>query len=266
MWRKHSALVKGKLLVYWTHGSLQLPKLLLLAPGGHDGTFYRNFAGALGSDYCLVAPDYPGRGGSDEQRFNSIKSLSKTLALWLEQLGWEDLTLLGISFGGAVANELARIQEKRINRIILIATGEFSRPALRPLINMLFMPALVSAKVQRLYHRYIVTHWPVFNKNYPVRLPTLLKQGRAILSYKLPKKALMMPAVIIMLKDDPLVTRGSLRKLQHLYPNHIYTLLPVPHELPLKDEQYKLFFKVVSKYTETTKARLTLGSREVEYL
>ena len=72
----------------------------------------------------VIAFDMPGVGGSPlplvPYRFNTIAWLAGKL---LQQLGHEDADIMGISWGGAVAQQFARSLPKRCHRLILCATA-----------------------------------------------------------------------------------------------------------------------------------------------
>jgi pimeloyl-ACP methyl ester carboxylesterase len=69
----------------------------------------------------VIAPSMPGFGGSDRPRdFERVYDVLNTLAAFLETLGHRKATLVGSSFGGWMAAELAVRSCDRIARLVLV--------------------------------------------------------------------------------------------------------------------------------------------------
>jgi poly(3-hydroxyalkanoate) depolymerase len=67
--------------------------------------------------------DVPGVGGSKRRRFPyRMKSLARLAHRMLDQLGYSQVDVLGLSWGGAVAQQFARTFANRCRRLILAAT------------------------------------------------------------------------------------------------------------------------------------------------
>ena len=71
-----------------------------------------------------VAFDVPGTGGSPVSWFpTAIPGLARVVGALLDDLGIERTDVLGYSFGGAVAQEVARMQPARVGALVLAATN-----------------------------------------------------------------------------------------------------------------------------------------------
>jgi poly(3-hydroxyalkanoate) depolymerase len=71
-----------------------------------------------------ITVDAPGTGGSTGYRCpRRMSGLARTLVRMLDELGYEDVDLLGVSFGGALAQQLAHQAPGRVRRLVLAATG-----------------------------------------------------------------------------------------------------------------------------------------------
>ena len=121
---------------------------LLLIPGiGAHLEMWAPFVGPAG-DRELIAFDPPGAGLSERPRLPlSMRRLARVVADLLDALELERVDVLGYSFGGGLAQELARRAPGRVRRLVLCATG----PGLggsppRPLA------ALMLATPARYYH------------------------------------------------------------------------------------------------------------------
>ena len=122
------------------------PLLLITGIGAHL-EMWAPFVGFAG-DRELIAFDPPGAGLSQRPRLPlSMRGLAGVVTDLLDALELERVDVLGYSFGGALAQELARRAPDRVRRLVLCATG----PGLggsppRPLA------ALMLATPARYYH------------------------------------------------------------------------------------------------------------------
>jgi poly(3-hydroxyalkanoate) depolymerase len=89
----------------------------------------------------LIAFDAPGTGGSDRPRLPlRMSGLARIIERLLDALGHDLVDVLGVSFGGALAQELALRHSERVRRLILCATssGMIAVPP-KPLPALLLM-------------------------------------------------------------------------------------------------------------------------------
>jgi poly(3-hydroxyalkanoate) depolymerase len=74
--------------------------------------------------YQVISYDLPGAGGSPPsfppKRMGGLAKLSLQM---LDELGYDSIDVLGVSFGGIVAQEIARHGRTRVRRLVLCATG-----------------------------------------------------------------------------------------------------------------------------------------------
>lgn len=71
-----------------------------------------------------LAFDAPGMGESTPYRLpHRMPGLARTIEQMLDALGYTQVDVLGVSFGGALAQQLARQAPARVRRLILAATG-----------------------------------------------------------------------------------------------------------------------------------------------
>jgi len=95
---------------------------LLLLHGGHGSwTHWIANIPVLACDFRVIAPDLPGFGASfDPAPAYGMAGYVATVSRLLDALGIARATLVGFSFGGAVAAEAARAEPRRVARLAMV--------------------------------------------------------------------------------------------------------------------------------------------------
>lgn len=71
-----------------------------------------------------IAADAPGTGKSTRyERPRRMSGIARTFELMLDALGYDQVDVLGVSFGGALAQQLTHQVPARVRRLVLAATG-----------------------------------------------------------------------------------------------------------------------------------------------
>ncbi|MDC0662688.1 poly(3-hydroxyalkanoate) depolymerase [Marinobacter sp. SS21] len=79
---------------------------------------------ALDERLEVVRFDVPGVGGSPARLFPyRLPSLARLVVRLLDELGYDRVTVMGISWGGTLAQQLAHLSADRVNGLILAATS-----------------------------------------------------------------------------------------------------------------------------------------------
>ena len=94
-------------------------------------------------DFQTIAFDAPGMGESDTPRWPlSIRSLARVALGVIDRLGLSKVDVIGVSYGGAIAQELAFRYPDRVRRLVLAATsyGVGSVPGRARALGMLLTP------------------------------------------------------------------------------------------------------------------------------
>src|SRR5688500_16585033 len=101
------------------------PPLLFISGTGGDLRVQPNvFASPLARNFDLVAYDQRGLGRTDKPDVPySMAQYADDAAALLDHLGWADALVLGVSFGGMVAQELALRHARRVKRLVLACTS-----------------------------------------------------------------------------------------------------------------------------------------------
>ena len=130
-----SPLTGGRFLPVGGHGAFVLergvgfPVLLVHGMGASHHTWRRNLD-ALASGFHVVAPDLPGYGLSQPGSgfAYTVTEYSDYLAAAMTALGIERAHVVAHSFGGAVAENLARTAPDRVARMVLIGSSDLEHP------------------------------------------------------------------------------------------------------------------------------------------
>jgi len=99
--------------------------LLVLTGIGASLELSAPFERALNSHRVqTLALDAPGAGESSQyQRPRRMPGLARTVERTLEALGYDQVDVLGVSFGGVLAQQLAHQAPQRVRRVVLAATA-----------------------------------------------------------------------------------------------------------------------------------------------
>lgn len=94
---------------------------LLFLHGGDYVAQNRPFLDLLSARFRVVAPRHPGFGGSERPAwFRTVHDIAYAYLDLLDRLALEGVTVVGASFGGWVALEMAVRSQARIGRLVLI--------------------------------------------------------------------------------------------------------------------------------------------------
>jgi poly(3-hydroxyalkanoate) depolymerase len=100
------------------------PPLLLCNGIGASLEALQPLVDALDPDRGVIRFDVPGVGGSPAPPFPySMAALSSWVTALVARLGHREFDVLGLSWGGALAQQLALQSRRRVRRVVLVATG-----------------------------------------------------------------------------------------------------------------------------------------------
>ncbi len=100
------------------------PPLLLCSGIGAHLEQFQPFVDALDPQRAVIRFDMPGTGGSPAPVVPYlVATLPSLLTGLLDQLGYEQADVLGISWGGGLAQQFALSRPERVRRLVLVATS-----------------------------------------------------------------------------------------------------------------------------------------------
>jgi poly(3-hydroxyoctanoate) depolymerase len=98
--------------------------LLFLNGVGANLELFQPFVDALDARIETIRVDLPGAGGSPAPPLPiRFPGLARLVARMLDQLGYRTVDVLGVSWGGALAQQFAHQHRDRCRRLILVSTG-----------------------------------------------------------------------------------------------------------------------------------------------
>jgi 3-oxoadipate enol-lactonase len=123
-----SARVDGVTLEYEVAGTPGRPRLLLISGSGSDLRRQPRMHDdpRLAERFEILAYDHRGLGRSvpdDPHREPTMAEYGADAVALLDHVGWDTCLVLGVSFGGMVAQELAVAAQERIERLCLACTS-----------------------------------------------------------------------------------------------------------------------------------------------
>lgn len=100
-------------------------KLLFINGTGADLRFRPNaFDGPLGKNFQVLGYDQRGLGRTDKpDRPYTMREYADDAAALMEALGWERAHVMGVSFGGMVAQHVALLHPQKVERLVLACTS-----------------------------------------------------------------------------------------------------------------------------------------------
>jgi pimeloyl-ACP methyl ester carboxylesterase len=118
--------IGGRILrVAMREGNPAWPPLLLLCNGfGASLEMLQPFVDALDPQRAIIRFDMPGLGGSPAPVLPyHLATTARLLSGILDQLGYQQADVLGISWGGRLAQQFALLCPARVRRLVLVATA-----------------------------------------------------------------------------------------------------------------------------------------------
>ncbi len=99
------------------------PVLVCLHGSGADSIVWSAQISRLRRCYAVIAPDLPGHGRSEGKALRSAEEYAHWLNAFTLALALQRFFLMGHSFGGAIAQEYARLHPGQVAGLVLIGTG-----------------------------------------------------------------------------------------------------------------------------------------------
>lgn len=100
------------------------PLLLIMGIGGNVDMWHPLVNRLVPHGIAPIAYDHPGTGESTNYKYpKRMPGIARTVERLLDELDYDQVDVLGVSFGGGVAQQLAHQAPDRIRRLVLCATS-----------------------------------------------------------------------------------------------------------------------------------------------
>jgi pimeloyl-ACP methyl ester carboxylesterase len=128
-WEPRKAIEVDGVSIAYHDNAINAPVLICLHAVGHGARDFQDLSRRLGTQYRVIALDFPGQGysGPDSQPASGTR-YTELLTQFIEKLHLEKVTLLGNSIGGAVAVRYASEHPDRVKALILCDSGGLGPP------------------------------------------------------------------------------------------------------------------------------------------
>ncbi|MBT8452566.1 MAG: alpha/beta fold hydrolase [Deltaproteobacteria bacterium] len=131
-------IIHGKRLTYRLAG--KGPLVLLIHGMAGSATTWKQVMPALSERFTVLAPDLFGHGESDKTKGDySLGAMASVLRDLIIALGFKRATVVGQSYGGGIAMQLAYQYPERCERLVLVNAGGLGTEV-NPLLRMLTLP------------------------------------------------------------------------------------------------------------------------------
>jgi len=184
----HFADIEGVRVHYQEVGDKDAPPIILIH-GFCSSTLVwsKVFLQIADAGFRVIAPDLPGYGYSAKPRdfLYTINAQARMVAGLLKQLGLQRATLVGSSYGGAVAAAIALDYPDRVEKLVLVGAVTNNKPTKymlmrlfgSPLIGDILSPLVVGSRrllrlrMKRVYDRHecVLDERRVYARHLPLR-------------------------------------------------------------------------------------------------
>ncbi|MBL4576043.1 MAG: alpha/beta hydrolase [Opitutaceae bacterium] len=119
----HTVKIEGLDIFYREAGNPEKPTIVLLHGFPTSSHMFRELIVELGSEFHLVAPDYPGYGFSSMPRVSefdySFDNIAMLMGKFINEIDIEDYSLYLMDYGAPIGYRLAAAQPERIQSLII---------------------------------------------------------------------------------------------------------------------------------------------------
>lgn len=277
----HFAKVDGARIHYQEFGDAINPTIILIHGYTASAYVWKTVAPMLAADgFHVIAIDLLGFGYSDKPRWfdYAIASQARIIARFMNRLGIGRATVVGSSYGGAVAATLALDYPERVEKLVLVDTVCNDDLKNHPVLKLAALPGVGEAMApflvdSRIYQRHrmrgtlapvnhdLITEDRVESIRRPLAAAdahhSLLATSRNWHACRIEQDAHLInqPTLIIWGEDDKVIPIDDGHKLHDSILNSRFVILKNCGHVP-QEEQSELFAELVSEFCHDRKGRL----------
>ena len=104
-------------------GKSEMPLVMLVHLAAVLDNWDPKLLDLIAQEHHVIVMDLPGVGASQGKVADTIPGMAAQTVEIIKALGYDKINLLGLSMGGMIAQEIVRLEENLVNRLILAGTG-----------------------------------------------------------------------------------------------------------------------------------------------
>ena len=104
-------------------GKSEMPLVMLVHLAAVLDNWDPKLLDLIAQEQHVIVMDLPGVGASQGKVADTIPGMASQTIEIIKALGYDKIKLLGLSMGGMIAQEIVRLEENLVNRLILAGTG-----------------------------------------------------------------------------------------------------------------------------------------------
>src|SRR5690606_31785764 len=286
--RSHFVTVDGTRIHYQDFGDPADPPVILIH--GYTASVYvwRQVAPLLAeTGHRVVALDLPGFGYSEKPTWfdYSIVTQARVVSRFMDTLGIGRATIVGSSYGGAIAATLVLDYAARVDKLVLVDAVINDEVRRHPLLRLASIPGIGQVNTpylveSRFFHKYrmrktispanysLVTADRVENIRRPLAAAdghrSVLATSRHWNAERIERDAYLIehPTLLIWGEDDKVIPIENAHKLYDSILHSRLVVLKDCGHLP-QEEKSELFVDLVAEFCADEKGRISEGGRDL---
>ena len=132
--------VNGNRIAYreLSKGKSEVPLVMLVHLAANMDNWDPKLIDILAEKQHVILVDLPGIGDSQGKVAASIPGMAEQGISIIKEFGYSKINLLGLSMGGMVAQEIVKLDNQLVNKLILVGTGPRGGKGIKNIISITF--------------------------------------------------------------------------------------------------------------------------------
>ena len=132
--------VNGNRIAYreLSKGKSEVPLVMLVHLAANMDNWDPKLIDTLAEKQHVILVDLPGIGDSQGKVAASIPGMAEQGISIIKEFGYSKINLLGLSMGGMVAQEIVKLDNQLVNKLILVGTGPRGGKGIKNIIGITF--------------------------------------------------------------------------------------------------------------------------------
>ena len=132
--------VNGNRIAYreLSKGKSKIPSVMLVHLAANMDNWDPKLIDILAEKQHVILVDLPGIGDSQGKVAASIPGMAEQGIFIIKEFGYSKINLLGLSMGGMVAQEIVKLDNQLVNKLILVGTGPRGGKGIKNIIGITF--------------------------------------------------------------------------------------------------------------------------------